>query len=174
MYFLSYSPVILTVPHETRRNGTLFLHIFLVPPFIKQDRTFVDLQKVKFAICNIVIYVYVNTCLLDSPTFYLFYTTLIISLQDIFTSYTAIKMTQYIVPEAEAFKLLGDRTVEKANSQIVIRPVSHMKSRVTFTIMTDNVMLPIYGIPAELVNHIKYINFYSICATQHTYISNNC
>ncbi|KYQ50676.1 Cleft lip and palate transmembrane protein 1-like protein [Trachymyrmex zeteki] len=114
-------PVILTVPHETRRNGTLFLHIFLVPPFIKQDRTFVNLQK------------------------------------DIFTSYTAIKMTQYIVPEAEAFKLLGDRRVETANSQIVVRPVSHMKSRVTFTIMTDNIMLPIYGIPAELVNHIKII-----------------
>lgn len=76
-------------------------------------------------------------------------------------------MTQYIVPEAEAFKLLGDRRVETANSQIVVRPVSHMKSRVTFTIMTDNIMLPIYGIPAELVNHIKYINFYSICATQY-------
>jgi len=73
-------------------------------------------------------------------------------------------MTQYIVPEAEAFKLLGDKNhrLEKANSQIVIRPVSHMKSRVTFTIMTDKVMLPIYGMPAELVNHIKYIYFYFI------------
>lgn len=71
-------------------------------------------------------------------------------------------MTQYIVPEAEAFKLLGDKDygAKKANSQIVIRPVSHMKSRVTFTIMTDNILLPIYGMPAELVNHIKYTNIY--------------
>lgn len=67
-------------------------------------------------------------------------------------------MTQYIVPEAEAFKLLGEnnRDAKKVNSQIVVRPVSHMKSRVTFTIMTDNVMLPIYDMPVELVNHIKY------------------
>lgn len=71
-------------------------------------------------------------------------------------------MTQYIVPDAEAFKLLGEnnRDAKKINSQIVVRPVSHMKSRVTFTIMTDNVMLPIYNMPVELVNHIKYINFY--------------
>lgn len=86
------------------------------------------------------------------------YYTITPTLQDVFTSYTAIKMTQYIVPEAEAFKLLGEnnRDAKKVNSQIVVRPVSHMKSRVTFTIMTDNVMLPIYNMPAELVNHIKY------------------
>ncbi|XP_025996672.1 cleft lip and palate transmembrane protein 1-like protein isoform X2 [Solenopsis invicta] len=116
-------PMILTVPRETRRNGTLFLHILLTPPSVKQDRTFVDLQK------------------------------------DRFTSYTAIKMTQYIVPEAEAFKLLGDKNhkAKKADNQIVIHPVSHIKSRVTFTIMTDNVTLPVYGMPAELVNHINII-----------------
>ncbi|XP_024872551.1 cleft lip and palate transmembrane protein 1-like protein [Temnothorax curvispinosus] len=118
-------PVTLTVPGDTRRNGTLFLHILLTPPSVKRSRTFVDLQK------------------------------------DIFTSYTAIKMTQYVVPEAEAFKLLGDKShghgTKKVTSQIIVRPVSHVKSRVTFTIMTDNVMLPIYGMPAELVNHIKII-----------------
>ncbi|KAL0121695.1 hypothetical protein PUN28_006884 [Cardiocondyla obscurior] len=116
-------PVILTVPSETRRNGTMFLHIFVTPRSIKQNRTFISLQK------------------------------------DTFTSYTAIKMTQYIVPEAEAFKLLGDKShsTKKIDNQIVVRPVSHMKSRVTFTIMTDNVMLPVYTMPAELVNHIKII-----------------
>ncbi|KYN05754.1 Cleft lip and palate transmembrane protein 1-like protein [Cyphomyrmex costatus] len=115
-------PVILTVPNETRRNGTLFLHVLLVPSFIKQDRTFVELLNV------------------------------------IFTSYTAIEMTQYIVSEAEAFNLIINRKMEEANNQIVIHPVSHMKSRVTFTIMTDNIMLPRYGIPAELINHIKIIH----------------
>lgn len=70
-------------------------------------------------------------------------------------------MTQYIVPEAEAFKLLGNKNhdVKKVNTQLV-RPVSHMKSRVTFTIMTDNVTLPIYSMPTELINHIRYMNFY--------------
>lgn len=81
-------------------------------------------------------------------------------LQDIFTSYTTIKMTQYMVPEAEAFKLLGkrDSSVKKAN-EIAVHLVSHIKSRVTFTIMTDNIMLPVYSMPAELMNHIKYTNF---------------
>ncbi|XP_036139714.1 cleft lip and palate transmembrane protein 1-like protein isoform X2 [Monomorium pharaonis] len=116
-------PVILTVPHKTRQNGTLFLHILLIPSSVKQDRTFVDLQK------------------------------------DISTSYIAIKMTQYIVPEVEAFKLLGNKNhkAKKIDSEIVIHPVSHVKSHVTFTIMTDNVTLPIYGMPAELINHIKII-----------------
>lgn len=76
-------------------------------------------------------------------------------------------MTQYVVPEAEAFKLLGDKShgaAQQVESQRVVRPVSHMKSRVTFTIMTDNIVLPIYGMPAELVNHIKYL--YSFIASQ--------
>lgn len=115
-------PTILNIPYETRRNGTLFLHVLLVPAFAKQDRSFIDLQK------------------------------------DVFTSYTTIKMTQYMVPEAEAFKLLGKKNsnIKKA-TEIAVRLISHIKSRVTFTIMTDNVMLPVYSMPAELMNHIKII-----------------
>lgn len=115
-------PTILNIPRETRRNGTLFLHILLVPTSTKQDRSFIDLQK------------------------------------DIFTSYITIKMTQYMVPEAEAFKLLGkkDSSINKAN-KIAVHLVSHIKSRVTFTIMTDNIMLPAYSMPAELMNHIRII-----------------
>lgn len=65
-------------------------------------------------------------------------------------------MTQYMVPEAEAFKLLGkkDSSINKAN-KIAVHLVSHIKSRVTFTIMTDNIMLPAYSMPAELMNHIR-------------------
>lgn len=70
-------------------------------------------------------------------------------------------MTQYMVPEAEAFKLLGkkDSNVQKVN-ELAVRLISHIKSRVTFTIMTDNIMLPVYSMPTELMNHIKYANFY--------------
>ncbi|EZA62575.1 hypothetical protein DMN91_005507 [Ooceraea biroi] len=79
-------------------------------------------------------------------------------LNDMFTSYATIKMSQYIVPEAETFKLLGEKdfTVKKPKENVV-HPVSHIKSRVTFTIMTDNVMLPAYSMPAELMDHIKII-----------------
>ena len=63
-----------------------------------------------------------------------------------------------MVPEAEAFKLLGKKnsSFQKAN-EIAVRLVSHIKSRVTFTIMTDNIMLPVYSMPTELMNHIKII-----------------
>jgi len=78
-------------------------------------------------------------------------------LQDVFTSYAVIKMSQYVIPEAETFKLLGekDSTMRKPKENI-LHPVSHIKSRVTFTVMTDNVTLPVYGIPAELMDHIRY------------------
>lgn len=65
-------------------------------------------------------------------------------------------MTQYTIPEAEAFKLLEDKdSSKKKTKEIVIHPVVHMKSHVTFTIMTDDIMLPLFNIPAELVQHIK-------------------
>lgn len=67
-------------------------------------------------------------------------------------------MTQYAVPEAEVFKLLGKK--DPNVKEIVALPVSHIKSRVTFTIMTDDIALPMYSMPTELLNHIKYINLY--------------
>lgn len=80
-------------------------------------------------------------------------------MQDDYTSYTVIKLTQYAVPEAEVFKLLGEMESNKGKiNKVAARPVSHIKSRVTFTIMTDNVMLPMYSMPLELMNHIKYIH----------------
>lgn len=63
-------------------------------------------------------------------------------------------MTQYTVPEAEAFRLLGEKNV---NAKQTALPVSHIKSRITFTVMTDDIKLPMYSMPVELVNHIKYI-----------------
>jgi len=78
-------------------------------------------------------------------------------LQDAFTSHAVIKMSQYVVPEAETFKLLGEKDpIVKKPKDNALHPVSHIKSRVTFTVMTDNVTLPVYGIPAELMDHIRH------------------
>ncbi|XP_014471311.1 PREDICTED: cleft lip and palate transmembrane protein 1-like protein [Dinoponera quadriceps] len=112
-------PTTLNIPRKTQDNGTLFLHILLVPMFVDQSRSFIDLKK------------------------------------DTYTSYTAIKMTQYTVPEAEVFKLLGEKN--PGTKDALVHPVSHIKSRVTFTIMTDDVMLPMNSMPIELINHIKLI-----------------
>nr|XP_034193199.1 uncharacterized protein LOC117610209 isoform X3 [Osmia lignaria]XP_034193200.1 uncharacterized protein LOC117610209 isoform X3 [Osmia lignaria] len=79
--------------------------------------------------------------------------------RDPYVSYTSIKMTQYMVPEAEVFNLLGEKESrvkkKKTNS---MQPVTHLKSRVTFTIMTDDAKLPVNNVPMELVNHLKIIH----------------
>lgn len=112
----------LSIPHETRQNGTLFLHVFVTPTSVKHDGSFRALRT------------------------------------NIFTTFTTIKMTQYTVPEAEAFKLLEEKDLsEKKTKEIMLHPVVHIKSHVTFTIMTDDIMLPLFNIPAELVQYIKLL-----------------
>ncbi|KOC62505.1 Cleft lip and palate transmembrane protein 1-like protein [Habropoda laboriosa] len=78
--------------------------------------------------------------------------------KDPYVSYTVIKMTQYTIPEAEAFNLLGKKSLDpKRKIQNLANPVTHIKSHVTFTVMTDDVNLPVLNVPMELVNHLKII-----------------
>ncbi|XP_078047511.1 lipid scramblase CLPTM1L [Augochlora pura] len=78
--------------------------------------------------------------------------------KDSYTSFTIIKMTQYIVPEAKAFNLLGEKSTKTQKRKDFLIPVTHIKSRITFTIMTDDVKLPMQTVPIELVNHLKIIH----------------
>ena len=78
--------------------------------------------------------------------------------KDPYVSYIPIKITQYTIPEAEAFNLLGERNSNPKKKQNFVNPVTHIKSRVTFTIMTDDVKLPVHNLPVELVNHLKIIH----------------
>ncbi|XP_033335152.1 lipid scramblase CLPTM1L [Megalopta genalis] len=78
--------------------------------------------------------------------------------KDSYTSFTIIKMTQYTVPEAKAFNLLGEKNTNAQKKKDFIHPVTHIKSRITFTIMTDDVKLPMQTIPIELVNQLKIIH----------------
>lgn len=77
--------------------------------------------------------------------------------KDPYVSSITIKMTQYKVPEAEAFNLLSEKHSDLKKKQNLINPVTHIKSRVTFTIMTDDIKLPVHNVPIELVNHLKII-----------------
>ncbi|XP_076168392.1 lipid scramblase CLPTM1L [Ptiloglossa arizonensis] len=79
--------------------------------------------------------------------------------KDPYTSYAAIKLTQYIIPEAEAFNLLGNKDADtNKKKQQFVHPVTHITSRVTFGIMTDDVKLPVHNVPMELVHHLKIIH----------------
>ncbi|XP_015114592.1 cleft lip and palate transmembrane protein 1-like protein [Diachasma alloeum] len=69
---------------------------------------------------------------------------------------TRIKLTQFAVPEAETFNLLGDKsTKSKGSSKNRAKPVSHLRSRVTFTMVTDAEELPAHKVPHELSQSLR-------------------
>lgn len=76
-------------------------------------------------------------------------------------SYTRIKMTQFAVPQAATFNLLGDKNSiaeELPKQENNAMPTSHLRSKITFTMMTDDIELPLDDIPAEFLDGIKYEN----------------
>ncbi|XP_048510209.1 cleft lip and palate transmembrane protein 1-like protein isoform X2 [Athalia rosae] len=110
--------IMLPIPHKTRKNGTLYLHLLITPHSEKHSNSYNEIIK--------------------DPT----------------TVYTRIKMTQYTIPEIAAFNLL--KTEESANKkELLMKPVSHLKSQITFTMITDNIKLPAHSLPLELARDIS-------------------
>nr|CAD7402749.1 unnamed protein product [Timema poppensis] len=72
------------------------------------------------------------------------------------TSYLRTRLTQFQVPLEPTFQLLGKETDDKvkSNGRHLTLPVTHIKSRLTFNVMTENVELPQYHLPPELVRLI--------------------
>lgn len=63
-----------------------------------------------------------------------------------------------MVPRAEAFNLLGqEKPAEKKTKKKNVKPVTHIKSKVTFNVMTEDIDIYTKDIPGELINHIKYV-----------------
>lgn len=69
-----------------------------------------------------------------------------------------IKMTQFAVPELKGSNLLGIEQVEGHKQKSRTKPISHLKSKVTFTIMNDPVDLPTNNMPMEFMPYMKYVN----------------
>lgn len=124
----SEKKVTIPIPHATRQNGTLYLHLYtFCRPKIQPDAHHWNYWKLR---------------------------------QDPLTVYTRIKLTQYHVPEASIFSLLdggGDTEVFKDQISPQGRPdkglqrVTHIKSRVTFNILTDDISLPTRDLPPEVI-----------------------
>ncbi|XP_033210206.1 cleft lip and palate transmembrane protein 1-like protein [Belonocnema kinseyi] len=66
-----------------------------------------------------------------------------------------IKMTQFAIPELKGSNLLGVEQPKGTKSRYFMQPLSHLKSTVTFTIMTDLIDLPTTRLPMELLPSIK-------------------
>ncbi|XP_063977434.1 lipid scramblase CLPTM1L [Diachasmimorpha longicaudata] len=64
---------------------------------------------------------------------------------------TRIKLTQFVLPEAETFNLLSEQSrIYRRSASSQDKPFSHLRSRVTFTMVTDAEELPAHKIPQEL------------------------
>ncbi|XP_077299967.1 lipid scramblase CLPTM1L [Arctopsyche grandis] len=67
-----------------------------------------------------------------------------------------IPIVVYNIPQAATFNLLRDKSSEKkSNWNSIRRPVSHLKSFVSFSILTDPILIPADAPPPELVNHLR-------------------
>lgn len=69
-------------------------------------------------------------------------------------AYASGELTQLSIPKLEAFNLMGDKD-SKPNNSSTEAMVPHWRSRVTLSVMTDDVSLDRYGVPAEIYQHIK-------------------
>ncbi len=77
-------------------------------------------------------------------------------------TFSMVAFTQHHVPEAETFNLLGDskggkeeeEEAKKAQKREADRrgqkPVTHLRSKMTVSMMTDEVRMPVKEVPPEL------------------------
>jgi len=70
------------------------------------------------------------------------------------TSYSLTRFTQYQIPEAETFNLLGE---EEKDRQIKDRtkPVTHLRSRIVLSVMTDQLTMETKQIPGEIAHSMQ-------------------
>ncbi|XP_060567772.1 lipid scramblase CLPTM1L-like [Ruditapes philippinarum] len=102
-----------SIPSKTRRNGTLYLHVFVYPrkqdPFTSQ-----------------------------------------------YTSNDQSAITTYMVPQSGVFNLLGDTAKEDSKPKTAGRKaVTHWRSKVTVTVMEDEIAFDRQGIPGEIMKYLR-------------------
>lgn len=75
------------------------------------------------------------------------------------TTYTLTRLTQYSVPEAETFNLLGDETAGGGGGKKATvdrsRPAAHWRSKIVVSIMADQVGMSPAQVPGELAPYIQ-------------------
>jgi len=67
------------------------------------------------------------------------------------TSYTLTKLTQFAIPEAETFNLLSEDSGEKPKvERDRSKPITHLRSKLTLSLMTDQLSMSIRQVPGEI------------------------
>jgi hypothetical protein len=72
------------------------------------------------------------------------------------TTYSLTRLTQYSIPEAETFNLLGEDSGVAGKATVDrSRPVSHLRSKIVVSIMADQVSMSSTQVPGELAHYIQ-------------------
>ncbi|EEB10382.1 conserved hypothetical protein [Pediculus humanus corporis] len=116
------------IPNSVRNNGSFFLHFFTVPSSSSLSNTS-SWFKVK---------------------------------QNKHCVYFRTRLTQLHVPDSYIFNLLKEssdskrgNTLETAKDKNNMKPVMHLKSKITINMLTDLLYIPHANIPIEMANFIK-------------------
>ncbi|CAG0914076.1 unnamed protein product [Notodromas monacha] len=118
----------ITLPEATRKNGTMFLHIFFVP-VQKSDKN-LGQESVDGVLRKA-----------SRPN----------------TAYLSYPLILHREPDPEAFQLLGsEKKPDKKPSAEVVQPVSHFKPTLTFNVVTEKFLLPVVGLPQDVAVMISY------------------
>lgn len=72
-------------------------------------------------------------------------------------AYSSTKMTQLSVPKLEAFNLMGGNKTEtiKETKQSSDKTVPHWRSRVTVSLVTDDVAFDKHAFPHEIIRYVR-------------------
>ena len=76
------------------------------------------------------------------------------------TSYTLNRLTQFNIPEAETFKLLGEEGVTGAGKEAApprdrSRPVSHLRSKLIISLLTEQLSMGAAQVPGEIAHVLQ-------------------
>lgn len=120
--------VSLKLPKSVTNNGSLYLSVFAIHPGLGDD---VDMKDETWW-----------HRVINKPH----------------TSYVLTKLTQYHIPEAETFNLLGEEKQEEKPkvAKDRSRPVTHLRSKIILSVMTDQVSMSVKQVPAE-IGHVMQL-----------------
>jgi len=108
------------IPRSVTKNGSMYMSVFACHPGIGEK----DMTKDQWW-----------TDVIHDPQ----------------TSYTMTKLTQYSIPEAETFNLLSEESNGKPKvDRDRSKPVTHLRSKITLSLMTDQVNMAIRQVPGEI------------------------
>jgi len=110
----------LKLPRSVTRNGSLYLSVFACNPGLGEKDMTVDGWWQEA---------------INSPH----------------TSYTLTRLTQFAIPEAETFNLLSEEKSDKPKvEKDRTRPVTHIRSKLIVSLMTDQLSMSIKQVPGEI------------------------